>query len=314
MPQQVQKGTFVPQGDQTGIIYWSPVTTGGNQAFVGFAESQSMAAGLFAFATDTGQELWHVPAQNLILPAPTYADGVVYFGESDGNVYAVDVETKSVKPGWPFHAEEAIWASPLVVGGRVYVASMDHHIHCLDAGTGQEIWKTEVGGALAPGLPWIHPGVILYAGPLTEGLCPPGASGAMVEGFDFQVGTEKSGGGVSGQMALTTSLDGIYALDPSSGAVIPPYPYDSAEINSKKDPIRAAPVQAGELIVVTTESGRVIAVKDAQRQWYWPSGVPTASILTTPVVSEGKVYVVLTTGQVQPLDAATGMAGWLSSQ
>ncbi|GEM_PF-5809497 len=93
---------------------------------------------------------------------------------------------------------------------------------------------------------------------------------------------------------LLPPLTEIYALDPSSGAVIPPYPYDSAEINSKKDPIRAAPVQAGELIVVTTESGRVIAVKDAQRQWYWPSGVPTASILTTPVVSEGKVYVVLT--------------------
>ena len=95
----MQKGTFLPQNVERGIYYWSPVTVGGGTAFVGFGDTQNLTAGLYAFDPQTGQELWHLPADNLILPAPTYVDGNVYFGDSDGRVHAVDVETRSFKPG-----------------------------------------------------------------------------------------------------------------------------------------------------------------------------------------------------------------------
>jgi outer membrane protein assembly factor BamB len=108
-----------------------------------------------------------------------------------------------------------------------------------------------------------------------------------------------------------TALDGyLYALDPTSGSVIPPYPYNSGAIDDQEDRLRASPVEAGESVVVASESGRVIAVKDAQTQWVWPSGTPDGSILTTPVVADGKVYVVLVNGQVQTLDAESGVPGW----
>ena len=123
-----QKGAFIPQGEHSGVLYWSPVTEGGDLAFVGFAEPQEKVFGLYAFDPATGSELWHVPTEDLILPAPTYADGVVYFGSSDKRVYAVDVESRQLKAGWPFETVEAFWASPLVADGRVYVVSMDHHL------------------------------------------------------------------------------------------------------------------------------------------------------------------------------------------
>ncbi|MGC9336326.1 MAG: PQQ-binding-like beta-propeller repeat protein, partial [Anaerolineae bacterium] len=109
----VQEAAFLPQGEHTGVLYWSPVTLGGDLAFVGFADSQNGNAGLYAFDPVTGQEMWNVPAEDLILPAPTYADGTVYFGDSAGKLYAVDVESQRLKTGWPFQAKEAIWASPL---------------------------------------------------------------------------------------------------------------------------------------------------------------------------------------------------------
>jgi outer membrane protein assembly factor BamB len=102
-----------------------------------------------------------------------------------------------------------------------------------------------------------------------------------------------------------TSLDGrLYALEPSSGAVIAPYPYNSAEIDNKDDVIRAAPVQSGEFIIVATQAGRVIAVRaeNAQRGCYWPSGTPESAIYTTPVVSGDLIYVILMNGQVHTLD------------
>lgn len=308
----VQKATFMPAGDfKNAAVYWSPVAVGGGLAFAGFAEPQSQVAGLYAFDVATGQEMWHVAAEDLIIPAPTYADGVVYFGSSDGRVYAVDVETKSVKPGWPVEAQEAIWASPLVVEGRVYVAAMDHHLYCLDAETGEMLWKHKVGGAMTA-QPTFEDG-LLYVGAYDgKAYAIDADSGQRVEGFDFQAENWIwSTPLLVDDQLYVTSLDGrLYALDPASGAILSPYPYDSGEIDGTQDLLRASPVQAGAYIVVASESGRVIAVQNAQRRWYWPSGVPQAGVYTTPVVVEDTIYVILMNGQVQTLEAETGVAGW----
>lgn len=308
----VQKGTFMPPGDFRGTPYWSPVTVGEGLAFVGFAEDQAGTAGLYAFDPETGQHQWNVPAESLIIPAPVYAEGVVYFGSSDGRLYAVDVEAKSVKTGWPFQADEAIWGSPLVVGDRVYVATQDHYLYCLDAETGEQVWKYEIGAAMAA-QPTLMDGVI-YVGAYDGKVHAVWAdSGEPVEGFDFE-GAENwiwSEVAVVDDRLYVTSLDGkLYALDPSSGAIIPPYPYNSEEVAGENPVLRASPVQAGGFIIVAAESGQVIAVQDAVSQWDWPGGTPLAGVLTTPVFSDGTVYVVLMNGQVQALDAETGVPGW----
>ena len=309
----VQRATFLPQGLETGIFYWSPVTVGDGTAFVGFADMQTRVAGLYAFNPETGQELWHVPADDLILPAPAYADGVVYYGDSSGRVYAVDVETRSLKPGWAFEAEEAIWASPVVDGQQVYVASMDHNVYALDAETGEVIWTTEVSGAMAA-----PPALDAETGTLYVGAFDGRVhalrtdTGEMVDGFEFRaenwIWSEVL---VAGDRLYVTSLDGrLYALDPQTGDVLTPYPFDVSVVAGAEAAIRTTPVQAGENVVVGTESGRVVAVREGQQQWTWPSGLPESAVYTTPVVSEDRVYVVLMNGNVQSLDASTGAPGW----
>ena len=306
------KATFVPLGlgDSRGAInYWSPVTVGGGLAYAGFFQEKSSANGLYAFDPETGQQEWQVEADSQILSAPAYADGVVYFGTADGSrttkgqVYAVNVESHTIKPGWPFEAESAIWASPLVAGDRVYVASMDHYLYCLDAETGEEIWKTEVGGAMASE-PLLVDG-ILYVGAFDGKVHAIKAdSGELVEGFAFQAenwiwATPLM---VDGQL-FVTALDGrLYALEPDTGNVLAPYPYNSGEIDDGKDVIRANPVDAGDYVLVGTEKGRVIAVKEAQRGCSWPSGTPESAVYTNPVVSGDKVYVIRMDGEVHTLD------------
>ncbi len=318
LPQQVymldaetgtQKATFMPQGEIKGVVYWSPVTVGEDLGFVGFADTGAGLAYLYAFDPQTGQELWPVPVESLIQAAPTYADGVIYVGDTTGNVYAVDVETRSVKTGWPFQAEDAVWASPLVTDGRVYVASMDHHVYCLDAESGELLWKQKLGGATAA-QPTLEDG-ILYVGAFDGKVYAINAdSGEPAEGFDFQAGNWIwSEVLVADDQLYVTSLDGkLYALDPASGAELSSY--DSGEVSQGKDVIRAAPVQAGDLIIVATESGQATAVENAQRRWTWPSGVPQAGIYTTPVAVEDTIYVLLMNGQVQTLEAETGLQGW----
>ena len=313
-----QKATFSPMTERTGLVYWSAVAEGDGLAFVGFSDPATKTYRLYAFNPETGQEQGYAEAQDMILPAPIYADGTVYFGSSDGRVYAVDAESRQSKAGgWPFQTEEAIWGSPLVADGRVYVASMDHHVYCLDAESGAEIWRIEVGGAMAAQPTLDAENGVLYVGAFdgkVHAIDVASDAPAFVEGFDFQaddwIWSEVL---LSDGQLFVTSLDGkLYALDPSSGAVIPPYPYDTGEAGLEGDRIRAAPILAGELVVVATESGRVVGVKDATRQWVWPTGgVPEVGILATPVVSGGIVYVILTdSGVVQALNAADGGQKW----
>jgi outer membrane protein assembly factor BamB len=240
---------------------------------------------------------------------------VVYFGDSSGRVYAVEAETGVGLPGWPFQAEEAIWASPLPVGDRVYVTSMDHFIYSLDAESGQEIWRRELGGAVAVPPVSDEAQQVLYVGTFDGRVYAISAdSGELVEGFSFQAGNWVwSEVLLADERLYVTALDGrLYALDPSTGQVISPYPFDSGSLGEGSDVIRAAPVQAADNIVVATESGRVIAVRNAQvvPPWPWPSGVPENAIYTTPVVIDGTIYVVLRDGTVVTLNAENGVPGW----
>jgi outer membrane protein assembly factor BamB len=328
-----EKGTFAVSEEQGVTTWWSPVTVGGDLAFVGYTElrtgfltADAGQTSLYAFDPETGTAQWSVDAESFILPAPFYIDGVVYFGASDGCVYAVDVETKRLKSNWPprddkgefvCQTEEAIWATPLVVDGRVYVAAMDHYVYTFDAETGNLIWKSQVGGAMAAPPTLALEDDILYVGAFDgQAYALEAESGKLVEGFGFQASnwiwsrTLAHGG-----QLYVTSLDGnLYALDPSNGAEIWSYCDTSVDDNGRCNDmvLRAGPVEAASSIIIASESGKVIALEDAVEKWKQTlgSGAPEGGILTTPVVSEDTVYVVLQDGTVQTLDAETGALGW----
>ncbi len=305
----LQKGTFTPQGSFEGLIYWSPVATGGDLAFVGFSAPQEGMANLYAFNPETGQELWHIPAEALIIPAPVYADGVVYFGDSAGFVYAVDVEMQRIKPGWPFRAEEAIWASVLVDGGRVYVPAQDHHLYALDAETGEVLWDYQAGGAFAAQPTLNLSNGTLYVGAFDGRLYAVNAdSGQPVSGFEFEAGNWIWSETLrADDLLYVTSLDGkLYGLDPANAAVVAPYPID------RSSPLRAAPVRSGDSVVVASQEGVVssYALATSETLWQWPRGAPEAEILTTPVATESHVYVIQMNGQVYALAAESGAEVW----
>lgn len=308
----VQKMTFVPQPEPRGTFYWSPVALGGGLAFVGLGVPEAKSYALYAFDPLTAQMQWQVPVTNLILAAPVYADGLVYFGTSDGVVYAVDVQTRATK--WSFKAQEAIWGSPLVANGRVYVASMDHYLYGLEAATGNKVWDFEAKGAMAAQPVLDASRGILYLGDFDGRVYAVQAdSGKAVAGFDFRarnwIWSEVI---VAGDRLYVTSLDGnLYALDPATGDVLSPYPlYLSPQ---KADLFRAAPVQVGDSVVVASQGGWLIAVdgKTGVKRWQWPgTALVGRSILTTPVVSDGIVYVaVMATGQQAEVYAVTADTG-----
>ncbi len=68
----------------------------------------------------------------------------IYFGSSDGNVYAVDASNGELK--WKFATNGVIHTSPVIYKNTIYIGSWDTYMYAIDAGTGKEKWKFKTGG------------------------------------------------------------------------------------------------------------------------------------------------------------------------
>src|ERR1019366_8440801 len=65
--------------------------------------------------------------------SPTVANGVVYFGSNDGNLYASNASTGALL--WKSETYY-YYSSPTVANGVVYFGSGDHNLYALNARTG----------------------------------------------------------------------------------------------------------------------------------------------------------------------------------
>ena len=74
---------------------------------------------------------------------PNAKAGIVYFGSSDGFIYAVDAENGTEK--WKFKTEGPVHSSPALYKGKLLVGSWDNNLYALDAQSGQELWRFQTG-------------------------------------------------------------------------------------------------------------------------------------------------------------------------
>lgn len=74
-------------------------------------------------------------------------DPIVYFGSSDGNLYAVNAKDGSSL--WKFKAKSSIHTSPALYKGILYFGSWDTYFYAVNAKTGKELWKFKTGEQVA---------------------------------------------------------------------------------------------------------------------------------------------------------------------
>jgi len=70
-------------------------------------------------------------------------NNIVYFGSSDSNVYALDIE--SGKKMWNYKTGGNIHASPAIYKNSVLIGSWDSNVYCLNAKTGAKNWSYSTG-------------------------------------------------------------------------------------------------------------------------------------------------------------------------
>jgi outer membrane protein assembly factor BamB len=108
--------------------------------FIGYNNS------VYALHGETGATIWsaQLSDQSCGVPSsPAVANGVLYIGSQDNNVYALNARNGTIL--WSYTTGGPIGSSPAVANGVVYVGSDDGNIYALNASTGALIWNFPTG-------------------------------------------------------------------------------------------------------------------------------------------------------------------------
>jgi len=214
---------------------------------------------VYALDANTGGLLWNAPVGRGVQSSPAVAGGVVYAGSWDGSLYAFNASNGS--QAWNYTTGDGVISSPAVAGGLVYVGSTDGNVYALDAETGGPAWVFSTGGPRVTSSPAVAGGVV-YVG----------------------------------------SEDGnLYALDALTGAVLWNY--------TANWPIHSSPAVAGGVVYVGCDDGNVYALSASTGELAW-NFTTGGAVRSSPAVAGGVVYVGSYDGHLYALDALDGTTLW----
>jgi outer membrane protein assembly factor BamB len=245
--------------------------------------------GVYAGPASIAGVKWKFKTGGKVFSSPAVAAGVVYFGSSDHNLYAVSEADGS--PRWKFATEGAVNSSPAVVGGTVYFTSLDGNLYAADT-AGKLKWKFQTGGERRFTAPGIH-----GATPRTE---------RMPDPFDVFL----SSPAIVGDTVYFGSGDqNVYAVHAATGEL--KWKFATGNV------VHASPAVADGVVYVGSWDRNLYALRvdNGAPVWKFQTGDDTeiynqVGIASSAAVSGGTVYFGCRDGHFYAVDAKTGAQKW----
>jgi len=288
-----------PNTNQT---QWTYTTSGNVYSSPAVADGMvfvgSNDGNVYALDQHTGAHIWNYSTGSAVMSSPAVADGKVYVGSNDSKVYALDQYTGAHI--WNYTTGDWITSSPAVADGKVFVGSFDGKVYCLDAATGEHIWNYSTGG-LGWSSPAVADGKVYIGSGDGKVYCLDVATGAHI--WNYTTGDWiTSSPAVADGMVFVGSNDGnVYALDQHTGAHIWNY--------STGDRVYSSPAVADGKVYVGSRDNKTYCLDASTGTFIW--NYPTSNLVSSsPAVADGKVYVGSKDNKVYCLDAATGAHVW----
>lgn len=214
---------------------------------------------------------------------------------------------------WTFEGNGSFRSSPTVVEGTVYVGSTNRLLYAVDAETGEERWRFEVGPEpaqtnKAEGI-WSSPQVKdgrLFVGANDYNLYALDAeTGAELWRYETDKHVQSSPTVVDGTVYVSGRDLGMYALDAETGEEVWA---DEIGISGASPAVVDGSVYSGSYTTGGAESGKVASFDAATGEEEWRvDGIDTCS---SPIVVDGTVVIGALDEYVYGLDAETGEQVW----
>jgi outer membrane protein assembly factor BamB len=272
--------------DPTDSVASSPAVANGIVYYLSYDRA------LYAVAADTGAAKWlfatggerrfeakglhglmpadqNIPdPMDVFLSSPAVFNGRVYFGSSDGHVYAVDAKTGVLS--WSFMTKDVVHASPAIANNTVYIGSWDSNLYALDAETGAEKWRFKAGED-----PVVHNQVGFQSSPaVVDGTVYTGCRDGHVYAIDAATGAKKwdystSQSWVNGTPAVrdevvyvgTSDTHRFHAIDAKTGRLL--WVFDAKSL------IFGSAALAGNLAYVGAFNGHLYAIDTKSGELTW---------------------------------------------
>jgi outer membrane protein assembly factor BamB len=315
-----------------GTVYLVTGPTG----FAVFSEEDLSDNYVVAIDAKTGQEKWKVQIDAVTLPA--VAEGKVYFGTLDGNLCALDSESgdeewcfatsELILPS-PSVADGVVY-----FGTGFWSISDTGYLYAIDGQTGQELWRFSAGPILTS--PAVNDGVVYFNDSMgrfyaVQSKSPSVTAGDShsdgtmaranlqrtgsydveavheLRGVQWHFDTESLGAPptIAGKTAYLCSGTYIHALDTETGEHLWRFATSGAF---------SSPAIADGVVYFGGYGGYVYAV-DAEtglKKWRVTTrGFPSEDVMaSSPAVYNGTVYIGSYDGHMYALDAETGQERW----
>ena len=263
---------------------------------------------LYAADAQSGALKWKYPAEEalggMVKTSVTISDGLVFFGATDKNLYAVDAETG--KYVWAYSTSGSIKSSPMVSEGVVYCGSDDNCLYAINVQTGESVWtsgfKTEDDVSCSPA---IGQSIVVFASKDTKIYAASAASGKTRWMYRLPMALNTTSV-VIGDNAVFVPAGGlIQVLTIGSGQV-------RGTIKLEAD-VAATPVVVGKDLYVVCKNKKMYAfdcsLKQAKAKW--AQGVDLSVACTAPPTVAGDlIFVPGSGGVISAFSIADGTLKW----
>lgn len=260
--------------------------------------------------------------------SPVAAQGRVFVGAENGNLYALDAKTHGLL--WLYHARGGIASSPAVADGIVYFLDRAGSLQALKVGDGAPLWSFRTqgeavfaahgmfglprDGQLVPD-PWdlylssplVYDGKV-YVGSSDGHVYAVGAQDGKLAWAWHTGGMVHSSPALAGANIVVGSWDGaVYALDAQTGELRWRHQTGVEQKISVMFGIQASPAVDGDTVYVGSRDGFFYALDAASGQPRWRYDAQGSWIVGTPALDADNVYVGTSdTGLLLALDKRSG--------
>ncbi|MCW4054754.1 MAG: PQQ-binding-like beta-propeller repeat protein [Candidatus Bathyarchaeota archaeon] len=252
---------------------------------------------IYWFNASNGKVVWHFPTGNEVRSSPAIDNGRLYVGSDDGNVYCLDIATGT--PLWVAPIGGFVRSSPAVAEDRVYVGSGEHDLFCLNASSGAKIWSYQTSHRVHSS-PAVSDGVVYFA---TDDFHVYAVNASTANGmWRTHTGSVISSPSVYNGAVYIGSVDGyICSLNASTGDKIWEYLTGGS--------VSSSPAVAYGCVYIGSDDNNVYCLNasNGEKIWQTPTGYWVRS---SPAVAVGNIFVGSEDYNLYCLDAFTGAKKW----
>jgi outer membrane protein assembly factor BamB len=284
-----------PADSNNQVLFFAQPYVNDDYVYVG-----DVAKNFYKIDRNTGTSVWTFSqARGYFIGLANEENGTVYAPSNDGNLYAID-DLGNLK--WVFETGHFLWSQPQIGADAVYLSSMDRFVYAISK-DGEELWSTEMAGAVVAAPSLSEDGSKLYVGSIgNDFVALDTSNGEIVWSFTAEDSIWGQGVLADGTLYFADSSGILYMLDPAKGNEI-----NRLQIGGS---IIGGIIELPDGIALVTEQG-TIKVLEFDGETRWEGGI-SGNVFQTPVANDQFLMVAAIDGDnmVYAYDVLTGVQKW----